>query len=1249
MTSSRRLRPGSLLWLIALAAMPFVLLRWFPVGLPEVESRPLARSAAHAGPKFRRVASSESGLAFRNELRNENRYTYLTNGAGLAVGDYDKDGLPDLYCVSQDGPNKLFRQTAPLRFVDVTASAGNVDGGEAWGSGAAFVDVDGDSWLDLYVCNTEAKNRLYRNRGDGTFEECAARFGLDVAAASTMAAFADADGDGDLDCYLVTNRALHAGWALVSEVLDAMQVPKDTLRTARQMVPSLQDTADPVFQRLQRGDMAPSLQMPTKLREHFFSFHGRVYMAGQRDRFLRNDNGVFVDGSDAAEFADHGMGLSATWVDYDQDGKPDLYVANDLETPDQLWHNEGGGRFREVAKETLPHTAYYGMGSDAGDVDGDGRMDLFVADMSATTHKMAKILMGDMNAQRDFLIHADPQQCMRNALLLNTGTQRFQEAAFLAGVASTDWTWSALFGDLDNDARLDLFCTNGIARFDMNPDIELEKQRLWRAGKEAEAIALIQSVPSVPEKNFALRNAGDLRFEKTGASWGLDAATISHGALLVDLDRDGDLDVVTNDLDQELGVYENRSAEQHSIAFVLEGRGKNTRGIGARIELGVGNARLVRENHVSRGYLSGQEARAHFGLGAATTVDLAVIHWPSGSVQVLEKLQADREYTVREPAQPSAAIAMEPLVAPIFQEVEIAQAPVHREAPFDDFDAQFLLPHQLSKLGPGLAVGDADSDGDDDVFVGGAAGQSGTLLRNDGDRYIAVDGPWQQDAACEDMGILWLDYDADGDQDLLVCSGGVEASEGDARLKDRLYRNDGAMRFVRDEAALPDVRTSSSSAAAADIDGDGDLDLAIGGRMVPGRFPDAPATRLYRNDGSRFVDATMELAPSLLQAGMVTSVVFAQVDGDAWPDLLVAAQWQPIRCLRNRDGKGFDDRTKEAGLAAHSGQWNSLLPLDVDGDGDVDFLAGNLGKNTKYKTTPDHPLGLVFADFDGNGTRDLVETKYEGDRLLPVRGRSCSSQAMPFVAEKFPTYAQFASSLLGEIYPQDKLATAGKLECTTLASCLLRNDGSGNFAVEELPHRAQIAPLFGMATGDFDGDGQADVIGATNFFSPEPETGHFDGGTGLLLAHERASPTNLAVVPPLRSGCVHHGDQKGLAMTVGAGGFGHRVLVAQNSGALRAFDATPTGSAQGSLQVRLAGPRGNPTGIGARVTLHRQSGATESRWVTAGSGYLSQSTAACLYATTADAPARVVVRWPDATEQSVDVDPSAPILRIAHP
>ncbi len=1244
MFASRPSRPLLLLLLLVLCAVPLASLWLFPVAQPEIESRPLAVPRPGSGPRFRQIASLESGLRFQNSLRPENCFTYLTNGAGMAVADFDRDGLPDLYLVSQDGPNRLFRQSSPLRFEDVTARAGGVDGGEAWGTGATFADVDGDGWLDLYVCNMEAKNLLYRNRGDGTFEECAARFGLDVAAASTMAAFCDFDQDGDLDVYVATNRALHAGWSLVPEVLQGIAPPKSTRRRPDEMVPALRATADPQFQRLQRGETAIDLKMPESLREHFFAFHGRVYMAGQPDRLLRNDGGRFVDATAAAGMADHGMGLSATWCDYDRDGRPDLYVANDLESPDILWHNEGNGGFRDVTRELLPHTAYYGMGTDSGDVDGDLRPDFFVADMSATTHRMAKILMGDMNAQRDFLIHGEPQQYMRNALLLNTGTKRFQEAAFLAGVASTDWTWSTLFGDLDNDGRLDLFCTNGIARFDMDPDLELQKQALWQAGKQREALDLIRSVQGVAEKNLALRNAGDLKFERTGAAWGLDVASVSHGAVLCDLDRDGDLDVVTNDFNQEAGLYENTTTDGNAIAFVLVGGEANTQGIGARIDIVTEGGAQMRENWLARGYLSGQEARVCFGVGSALRIRQAIVRWPSGSVQVFADLATGHEYTIREPRLSAAAtIAIDTAPEPMFEERSDGPQRRHQERPFDDFEAQFLLPQQLSKLGPGLAFGDADGDGDDDLFVGGAAGQAGAMLRNDAGHFVEVAGPWRQDAECEDLGILWLDYDADGDQDLLVCSGGVEAPAGSPWLRDRLYRNDGAFTFVRDESALPDVRDSSSSACAADVDGDGDLDLVVGGRLVPGAFPDAPSSRFYRNDGGRFVDATADFAPALQTAGMVTSVALAPMDGDRWPDLLIAAQWQPLRLLRNRDGKGFEDATEAALLSASAGQWNSLQVLDADGDLDLDVVAGNLGHNTKYKASVDRPLGLVWSDFDDNGTRDVVETKYEGDRLLPVRGRSCSSQAMPFVAQKFPTYAQFAGSVLGDIYPQGKLANAGRLSCMQLDSSWLQNDGDGRLVLLPLPHRAQIAPLFGSVAGDFDGDARTDVLFATNSFSPEPETGHFDGGTGLQLAGD---PAGFRVVAPSASGFVAAGDQKGLALSDLDGDGRPEAVLATNNGPLRTFGLRGNDS---WLSVQLHGGKGNPTGVGARVTVHRANGTRELRVILAGSGYLSQSSAQIGFSRRRSAIVAVVVTWPDDTESRVESGLDQSRVSIAKP
>lgn len=1069
------------------------------------------------------MPSSESGLSFRNELRPENRYTYLTNGAGMAVGDYDGDGLLDAYLISQDGPNKLFRQTAPLRFEDVTESAGQLHGGDAWGSGASFADVDGDGDLDLYVCNVEAKNLLYENQGDGTFVENGARFGLDLVAASTMAAFADYDRDGKLDLYLLTNRALHAGWALTPEVLLGFRPPKDTQRKPTEMVPTTQQFAA-AQQGVQPGD------------EHFFAFRGRPYTAGQPDRLLRNVGGRFVDVTTSAGIRDQGMGLSATWFDYDDDGYLDLYVANDLETPDTLYHNERDGTFRNVTREVVPHTAYYGMGSDAADVDGDGRLDLIVADMSMTTHEKAKVLMGDMDEERPVLMHSDPPQVMRNALLVNTGTGRFQEAAKLAGVSSTDWTWSVLFGDLDNDARVDLFATNGIARFDTDPDLKLRVAKLWEEGQQQAAIQLIQNVGKVAEKNLALRNVGgdQLQFAKTGRDWGLDLEAVSHGAALADFDGDGDLDVLVNNFEAECALYENRTGDGNALVVRLRGQHSERFGAGARVVAQLPDGtRLVREMSLSRGYLSGQAPELHFGLGTAASAALSV-SWPSGHISQLPSVAAGNLVTITESGA-APPTATESAVRPPRFEPAKAPAFIHRENEFDEYAAQPLLPAQVSRLGPALAASG------DLVFIGGAHQQAGALFRRDGERWTRIEGPWQQDAGCEDVGACFVDHDGDGDPDLVVTSGGAEAAEGDEALRDRLYRNDGNGAFSRVEDALPDVRESSGCVVAADFDDDGDPDLFVAGRIVPGAYPDAPPSRLYRNDSGRFIDATNALAPALLKAGMVTDARFADYDGDADLDLLVAARWQPLRMLR-WNGERYEDATEEAGLAAHSGWWRSLCVVDIDGDGDLDVVAGNQGTNTKYKASAKKPARLYFGDFDDDGRRDLVEAKYEGDRLLPVRGRSCSSGAMPMLKEKFPTYEGFARSLLKDIYTEEKLDACGELLATELRSCVLRNRGDGAFDLEPLPRLAQIAPIHAMVPVD------GLLVCAQNDFSPEPETGRHDGGVGLVL-EPRAGV--LEVLPVHEHGISSFGDHRGLVVLRTPKG--PLLVFARNDGALRAW------------------------------------------------------------------------------------------------
>ncbi|MCR9246800.1 MAG: VCBS repeat-containing protein [bacterium] len=1120
---------GSWLWLeYAKQGFPQRRTADLPGGIVVEPVTPVVDGSTNAaGPRFRQRMPADCGIDFQNELRKENRFQYLTNGSGLAAGDYDDDGLVDLYFVSQDGSNRLFRQVAPWQFRDVTASVGNVDGGDAWGTGATFADVDGDGDLDLYVCNLEAKNLLYENQGNGTFRENAAAFGLDLVAASMMAAFCDYDRDGSLDLYLLTNRALHAGWARTPEVLTAFTPGKDTARAPTAMVPSEADWQG-IGALVAAGKLTDE-SIPKELREHYLAFRGRPYMSGQEDRLLRNVGGRFVDVSTSAGITGHGMGLSASWCDYDNDGWPDLYVANDLESPDKLYHNERNGSFRLVTKDVLPHTAYYGMGSDWGDVDGDGALDLIVADMSMTTHQKAKVLMGDMNNQRPILMHAEPPQYMRNALLLNTGVGRFQEAGKLAGVSSTDWTWSVLFGDLDNDARLDLFATNGIARFDMDPDMQARVAELWSQRRHRAAIDVIQNLPAVPEKNIALRNRSDLKFERRD-DWGLDLEAVSHGAVLVDLDGDADLDVVVNNWNAAASVYENTTSDGHGVIVRLRGQHSDRFGVGAKVvaELPDGS-RLTRQMRLSRGYLSGQAPEVHFGVGDATTLNSIEVHWPAGHRQQFGSgLTAPARITITEPPdspEPPAAAArrtaspwFERLPAPTFR---------HRENEFDDYADQPLLPERVSRLGPGLAVADLDGDGIDEMFIGGASGQSGQLLRGTADgRFEPRPGPWQEHTEREDLAALFFDADGDGDLDLFVSSGGASLPPGDPNLRDRLYQNDGDGKWSDASARLPDLAFSSGHAAAGDFDGDGDLDLFVAGRIVPGAFPDAPASRLYQNDGGNFVDVTATRAKALLTAGMVTSALFTDVDNDRDLDLLVAAHWQPIRLLRN-DGGLFEDDTDVAGLTPFAGWWNSLLACDVDRDGDLDYLAGNRGLNTKYKASQDKPARLYFGDFDGNGTRDLVEAKHDGKRLLPVRGRSCSSGAMPFIAKKFETYQQFAQATLSEIYTPQKLDTCGEVFATTLASCLLRNDGTGGFVVEPLPRRAQLAPIFAMvALGDV-------IVCAENSFAPEPETGRHDGGTGLVL---RLLDGELSVVPTAEHGLAIPGDMKAIALRCGSGG-----------------------------------------------------------------------------------------------------------------
>ncbi len=1219
-----------------------ILMVWLCVGMaggawaqdqPGLSSVPLRAAGPGASPLFAKLSPGETGINFVSTLKRPNQIPFINTGAGVAIGDIDGDGLADVYLLSTDSPNKLYRQTSLWRFEDVTAEAG-VDGGAAWSRGATFVDIDGDGDLDLYVCNTEAPNLLYVNQGDGSFTEQAKQFGLAHAAASIMAYFADYDRDGDLDMYLLTYRALHQ--SVPGAQIADLVVPADTVKTIDEM------RVHPV--RTMEKDGRLVAENPEDWAD---LGRGGWELAGQRDRlFQNNGDGSFSDVTEAAGLIDYGLGLSAAWMDFDRDGWLDIYVGNDLTTRDRVWRNNGDGTFTNILEYLLPHTTWTSMGSDFGDINNDGRLDFYVADMAGSSHYKSKRNMGDISTFRDFLVTEWPRQKMQNALFLATGLARYVEVSAMAGLDATDWTWSVRFGDLDNDGRLDLFTTNGTSRDDMSLDLTgIKMFEVWDTEGEAAAMEYMKTLPQAPSPDFAFRNLGGLHFEDVSASWGLNHDGISFGAAYADLDRDGDLDLVVNRLGEPAGIYRNQSGSGGRVLIRLRGK-TNRYGLGALVRLTSSRGTQVRHLMPTRGFMSSEEPLVHFGLGEDTSFDLAV-EWPEGHTQQLDKLVAGRFYTLDEqPGPPTVKRLPNPkelLFLLVTKRLGLEWR--HEERPFDDYSLQQLLPLQLSQLGPGLAWGDADGDGLDDLFVGGAAGQSGELFLFRGRAgFERRTGPWSGHAESEDMAPLWLDSDGDGDLDLFVSSGSNEYPGGDPRQADRLYRNDGSATFSHVPDALPVVHGFSGASAAADFDADGDLDLFVGGRAVPGRYPTAPRSRLLRNDGGRFSDVTAAIAPGLADVGMVTGALFSDADGDGKPDLLVTLEWGPVRLFTNLGGS-FADHTQQAGLAERTGWWNSITGGDFNGDGAMDYAVGNLGLNSKYSASPELPTRLYYGDMDGSGEPELIEASSTTEGLLPVRGRSCASLAMPFVEERFPTYHDYASAQLIDIYPDDTLGQAQTFEAVELASGILMNDGEGGFDWRPLPRLAQASPGYGMVASDYNGDGHTDLYVVQNFFSREPETGLLDGGVSLLLFGDGSG--DFRVSDPSESGLMVPGDGMGLA-----GGDLNRdgwpdVVLTQNNGPLAAFGNHGV-AGNSSLAVRLKGLVGNPVAVGARVTLEMSDGHRQTTEVYAGSGYLSQSSPTCFFGLGTGQAKLLWVRWPDGAESRHPVGPG-PNITLIHP
>jgi enediyne biosynthesis protein E4 len=1181
--------------------------------ITEIASEPLApRSAGTASQLFASVPPEHSGVDFVNKgaVQKTNArgepINFGTNSAqhtaeGVSIGDYDGDKLPDIFLTRAAGGNRLYRNLGDLRFSDVSAAAGIRNDG-MWGMGATFVDIDNDGDLDLYVCGYDCPNQLYVNRGDGTFIERAAEFGLAFQGASVIMSFMDYDRDGDLDGYLLTS------------ALDRL-VPKGPIRVRHNPAQGWVE----VPEENQEGVGAMVKPNGTVI----------TFAAGQFDHLFENRgpnaSGAvqFADVSKVAGISGTDIGLSATWFDYDGDAWPDLYVANDFYGPDRLYRNNRDGTFSDVLPSAVPHTPWYSMGSDAGDLNNDGKFDLIASDMSGTTHYNRQIGLGDIAAERWFLNYPSPPQYMRNAVYLNAGAGRFMEVAYLAGLANSDWTWSIKLADLDCDGWLDVYVTNGMTRDAFNSDLK-EQEKLVATKEEAEKFW--QEKPVKRDRNMAFRNDGDLRFTNMASAWGLDHLGVSFGAAWGDLDSDGDLDLVVSNYDEQAAIYRNHASEAHSIKLRLKGTTSNRWGIGSVVSLDTKKGNQVRQLKLASGYMSADEPLVYFGLGKATVIRRLAIEWPSGHKQIFENLAADKFYTVTEPVEPPPEASEVRLQSPLFARSNALGTLKHTEKFFADFTREPLLPYRLSQLGPGMAWGDADGDGDEDLYLSGASGQVRQLVLRQPDGTFRVEIPkaFDEDRVAEDMAPLFFDADADGDQDLYVVSSGLESAAAD-----RLYINDGQGQFTRaaEELSADANAHSRGVVCASDFDRDGDLDVFVGGRCIPGQYPLPPESRLLRNTGGQFVSVERDIAPDLAARGMVTSALWSDADNDGWIDLLVTYEWGPVRLFHNERGQRLVDVSDRAGLTDRLGWWNGIAGRDLDHDGDIDYAVTNIGLNTKYEASAEHPVRMYYGDFDGGGRRHIVEAVVTDEGLLPLRDKSAAQNAMPFLRQRFPTFHSYAAATLPEIYTDDALQRSQVFEANTMETGILLNNGDGRFEFRPLPRLAQVAPAFGVALEDVNADGHTDIYLVQNFLSPQPETGRMDGGLSLLLNGDGKG--TFTSVWPDASGLIVPGDAKSLTVTDLNGDQRPDFVVGVNSGDVLAFENRC--SRGNPLVVRLSDEPGNPTAIGAQVTVLMSNGSNQAAEVTAGGGYLSQNGGALFFGLGESQVKQIDVRWPDGT------------------